>query len=79
MGRDRFSSFWRSTAPVDSAFRAAFGQPLDQWTARWARAGLPDFPPFGPAPRPIAIVFALPLGIVALAGAVAVATRRQVS
>ncbi len=78
-GRERFAQFWRSAAPVDSAFRAAFGQPLEQWTANWARRQVPPLPPFSPAPRPIAVLFAaLAVGI-AVALAAAGVMRRQVS
>lgn len=79
MGRDRFGRFWRSPQPVDSAFLAAFGQPLEQWTARWARAFMPDMPPFGPAPRPLAAVSALLLALGAVAAAGLYVTRRQIS
>lgn len=78
MGRERFARFWTSRAPVDSAFLAAFGQPLDQWTAHWARTWVPDMPPFGPAPRPIAIVYVIALAVVAIALAAAGVMRRQV-
>lgn len=79
MGRDRFGQFWRSTASVDSAFAAAFGQPMDQWTAHWARAFVPDLPPFGPAPRLSAVFFGFALAAIAVAAAAAFVTRRQVS
>lgn len=78
-GRERFAQFWRSSAPVDSAFRAAFGQPLEQWTVTWARRQVPSLPPFSPAPRPVAVLFAaLAVGI-AVALAAAGVMRRQVS
>jgi hypothetical protein len=79
MGRDRFARFWRSTQPVDSAFQSAFGQPLGEWTARWARAFMPDMPPFGPAPTPVAAVSALLLALGAVAAAGVYVTRRQIS
>jgi len=37
MGRERFQAFWSSPAPVDAAFQAAMGQPIEVWTARWER------------------------------------------
>lgn len=78
MGRDRFARFWTSRSPVDSAFLAAFGQPIDQWTAHWARTWVPDMPPFGPAPRPIAIAYVIAVAAVATALAAAGVMRRQV-
>ena len=78
MGRDRFAQFWHSTAPVDSAFAAAFGQSIETWTSRWARGFTPELKPFGPAPRPIAVLFALAMAAVAIAGVGAGVMRRQV-
>ena len=34
-GRPRFSQFWTSRAPLDSAFAAAANVSLDEWTVRW--------------------------------------------
>ncbi|HMG17109.1 MAG TPA: hypothetical protein VK573_00185 [Gemmatimonadales bacterium] len=78
-GRDRFANFWRSTAPVDSAFASAFGQSMETWTFEWVRAFAPDLPPFGPAPRPRAVVLALILAGGAVAAAAAGVLRRQVN
>ena len=78
MGSDRFGRFWRSTAPVDSAFYAAFGQPIDVWTAGWAHHVTPDMHGFGPRPRPRAVFFALALAAMAVAAAAAGVMRRQV-
>jgi hypothetical protein len=79
MGRERFARFWGSSAPVDSAFLQAFGQPIDGWTARWAGDIARDLPPFSPAPRPIAVVLGLALAAVAAAAAAVYVTRRQVA
>jgi hypothetical protein len=79
MGRERFARFWRSSAPVDSAFLQAFGQPIDAWTARWARRFASDAPPFSPAPRPVAVVFGLALAFTALGVTLGYAARRQVA
>src|SRR5882672_8496095 len=79
MGRDRFARFWRSSEPAEEAFAAAFGQPMDQWTAMWARNVAPDLPPFGPAPRPIAVLYAVGLAALAAGLAAAAVMRRQVS
>ena len=78
MGRDRFAQFWRSTAPLDSAFRSAFGQSIETWTTHWARGFVPKPPPFGPAPRPIAVLFSVALAAAAIAAAAAGVMRRQV-
>ncbi len=37
MGRERFQAFWSSSAPVEPAFQAVMGLPIDAWTARWQR------------------------------------------
>ena len=36
-GRERFRTFWRSSAPFEEAFADAFGEPLGAWTARWSQ------------------------------------------
>ncbi len=36
-GHERFARFWQSDAPVEEAFAAAMGVPLDEWTMQWAR------------------------------------------
>jgi hypothetical protein len=78
MGRDRFGRFWRSTSSVDSAFMSAFDQPIEVWTAQWARKFAPELPPFGPAPRPVAVVFGFAMVAIAIAAAAAGVMRRQV-
>jgi hypothetical protein len=78
MGRERFGQFWRSSAPLDSAFASAFGEPLEAWTAKWAHAFVPDLPPFGPAPRPRGASWAVLLAAIAVAASVVYVTRRQV-
>jgi hypothetical protein len=35
LGRARFTQFWTSSAPLESAFASASGVPLDRWTNRW--------------------------------------------
>lgn len=78
-GRERFARFWRSTQSVDAAFSDAFGQPIEVWTGRWARAFAVGMPPFGPAPRPIAVIFGLALAAAAVVISGAYVLRRQVS
>jgi hypothetical protein len=79
MGPDRFTRFWRSPAPVDSAFFTEFGLPFEVWTARWMRRFVRDVPPLGPAPRPVAVVYGLVLAAFALAAAAGYTTRRRVT
>jgi hypothetical protein len=47
VGADRFQAFWRSRAPVDSAFATAFGVTMDQWMRAWVRRtyGPPRYDP----------------------------------
>jgi len=78
LGRERFAGFWRSRASVPDAFVAAFGLPMDQWTSAWARRSVPDLPPFGPAPRPIAVLLGLVMAGVAIAAAAGGVMRRRV-
>jgi hypothetical protein len=77
-GRDRFGAFWRSSASVPDAFAAAFDESIDQWTAAWARRTVPDLPPFGPTPRPIAVLLGIMMAGVAIGAAAAGVTRRRV-
>lgn len=86
-GRARFRAFWASALPMDSAFARAFGEPLGEWTARWARrAWLSTFDAqyrsadvtLGVTLRPIAPLLATLWSAVALAVASLVAYRRRV-
>lgn len=77
-GRERFGRFWRSELPVDSAFAAAFGVPLGEWTARWQRTMLPRLP-LGPAAGMPAAGLALVLAGLAIAATLVYASRRQVA
>jgi hypothetical protein len=36
LGKDRFTSFWRSNETVPDAFRAATNESLDSWVHDWA-------------------------------------------
>ena len=78
MGRDRFGTFWRSSSSVPEAFAAAFGEPMDQWTAAWARRSVPDLPPFGPRPRPVAVLLSVLMAGIAITAAAAGVMRRRV-
>lgn len=77
MGRDRFAQFWRSPLAVDSAFFAAMGTPLGEWTRRW-QADLLTNVPIGPAVRPAAAGLGLLFAALILAGGAYFTTRRQV-
>ncbi len=79
MGRERFARFWRSSAPVDSAFALAFGESMDRWTMDWARSVVPGLPPLGPAPRRRAILFAVALAALVLTLALSLVGRRHVT
>jgi hypothetical protein len=37
LGPQKFERFWRSSLPVDSAFDAASGEPLDDWVRQWGQ------------------------------------------
>ncbi len=76
-GADRFARFWRSDAPVDSAFAAAYGRSPEQHAQQWTRAGQNVHA--GPYVRASSVLVSLALAL-ALAGLTAAWTvRRQVS
>ena len=79
MGRARFARFWRSSAPVDSAFGLAFGESVDRWTMDWARSVVPELPPLGPAPRGHAVFLSLALAAFGLTLALSLIGRRHVT
>jgi hypothetical protein len=76
-GSDRFTRFWRSPLPVDSAFASAFGTSIDDWSHRWAVRKLGQTFS-GPVIRPFAALAWLLLSMAAVAIAAAAAARRQV-
>ncbi|MBI4419934.1 MAG: hypothetical protein HY560_03845 [Gemmatimonadetes bacterium] len=78
MGRDRFTRFWRSAAPVDSAFASAFGVSIEEWTRRWLRQQL-RFVPARTAPGPGLVMQGLLVVLVAAAAVSLYSTRRQVA
>jgi hypothetical protein len=76
-GPDRFARFWRSGAPLDSAFAAAYGRSLEQHARQWLRAwrDVRAGPYIRASSVLVSLVFAL-----AVAGFAAVWTvRRRVS
>ena len=78
MGRDRFARFWRSPLPRDSAFAAAFGLPMNEWTHRWIADRRPSVR-VGPTIRPTSTLLGLLLAIALVAGGAYYTLRRQVS
>jgi hypothetical protein len=37
-GSERFARFWTSESDVEEAFRAVYGEPVEEWLVRWAQA-----------------------------------------
>ena len=80
MGRDRFARFWRSPLPRDSAFAAAFGLPMNEWTHRWIAERRPGVSVrVGPTIRPTSTLLGLLLALALVAGGAYYTLRRQVS
>jgi hypothetical protein len=77
VGHDRFSRFWNSTLPVDTALAAALKAPVGEWTERWQRRFLPRLP-VGPSAPLSAAVLGLLLAGVAVASVVLSVSRREV-
>jgi hypothetical protein len=70
-GRERFSRFWQSGAPFDSAFTDAFGERPGVWMRRWTEANLgpasyPPWPGAGDVALTVAVVLALVMAASAL-------------
>lgn len=78
MGRERFARFWRSPLPRDSAFAAAMGMPIEQWTHRWLAETRPDIQ-IGPAIRPLSVLLGLAVAALLVGGGAYYTTRRQVA
>ena len=77
MGRGRFGLFWRSTLGPDSAFAAAFDQPIDRWTARWQQRRLRGMV-LRNRVSPTAVLLSVLLAAAVIGGGALVATRRTV-
>lgn len=77
-GRERFQRFWTSDAPVEQAFEAAMGEPIERYTEQWARAriGIPDV---GAPTRAVPALLAVVASLVAVGGAAALTRLRQVA
>ena len=76
-GAERFARFWTSDQSVDEAFLGAFGEPMEEWTMRWAQ-GLMGFHKTGPSIDPLSILLTLVTVITCGGLAVATGTRRTV-
>jgi hypothetical protein len=78
IGDADFRKFWTSALPPAEAFSAATGQELGAWTASWAKKSYGDLGR-GPAIPPRSLSWAVALLVIALGGAIAAASRRQVA
>jgi len=76
VGRERFTQFWRSALPPDSAFAAATGMPIERWTARWQRERLHGMMFRNRVPLASVLLSLLIAGAVIAGGAAAVTRRR---
>ena len=76
-GRERFGVFWRSPAPVDSAFQTAMGLSIEAWTARWQRERMGVLT-VGSRIRAASILLGLLVAGLFVAGSAYFAGRRQI-
>ena len=76
VGRERFTQFWRSALPPDSAFAAATGMPIERWTAHWERERLHGMMFRNRVPLASVLLSLLLAGAVIAGGAAAVTRRR---
>jgi len=76
-GRDRFARFWTSDQDVEDAFTAAFGEPIEVWTMRWAqdRMGVQKA---GPSVDLLSVLLTLVTLLACVGISTATATRRRV-
>jgi len=76
-GGERFGRFWTSDQEVEDAFAAAFGEPIEMWTMRWAqdRMGLQKA---GPSVDLLSVLLTLVALLACVGIATATATRRRV-
>jgi hypothetical protein len=77
VGHDRFSRFWSSTLPVDTALATALNAPVGEWTERWQRRFAPRLP-LGADVPPGAAVLGMLLAAVAVATVALGVLRREV-
>lgn len=78
MGDTRFSAFWRSPAPVDSAFHAAYATSIEAYTQAWAQRRMPRLSTISSPLRPQTVVLSLLLAGVFLLWMCFYSLRRQV-
>ena len=77
-GRDRFAQFWASEAPLAQAFEEAMGEPIEQWTMRWAQADI-GVPIIGPGTRAVPLLLSVLVSVVVVGAASALSRLRQVA
>jgi len=77
-GRERFARFWTSDAPLAQAFEDAMGEPIEQWTVRWAQADI-GVPIIGPGMRAVPLVLSVLVSLGVVGAASALAGLRQVA
>ena len=76
-GVERFRRFWQSEQGPDQAFLAVFGEPMAEWTMRWAQARQ-GIQRAGPSTDRLSVLLTM-LTVLACSGAaVAMGTRKRV-
>jgi hypothetical protein len=75
-GRERFARFWQSSLPVDSAFAATFGVPLDRYVSEWLRGDRTIR--LGSSIRTSSVLLSLLFVALVVAGGAVLTTRRRV-
>lgn len=76
-GRDRFAAFWQSPSAVDTAFAAAYGVSLEQWTMEWVHKE--GDVRVGPYIRRSSVLISLLLTLTLVLAGAWYATHRQVA
>ncbi len=76
-GGERFARFWTSDQDVEEAFAAAFGEPIEMWTMRWAQDRM-GAQKAGPSTDLLSVLLTLVTLLACVGIATATATRRRV-
>ena len=76
-GRDRFWAFWTSDLDGEPAFAEAMGEPLGDWTAKWATHHL-EAPRKSPRIQLASAVWAIMIGGLAVVAGALSFNRREV-
>lgn len=76
-GGERFGRFWTSDQEVEDAFAAAFGEPIEMWTMRWAQERM-GAQKAGPSTDLLSVFLTLVTLLACIGLATATATRRRV-